>query len=100
MGMNAVNRYVPTRHTTHQRSSPAWLLLSLALVLTLLAGCMPIQPPAPNLGASQAITLRFAIADTPDRPVIAPYAVEFVAQVKTLSQGKIILEPTWDAGSG
>jgi len=90
---------VPKRSSPHQRISPAWFLISLALVLTLLAGCMPIQPPATNLAASKAITLRFAIADQDKRPS-APYIREFAAQVKTLSQGSITIELVWDAGGG
>src|SRR5690242_18430671 len=97
--MNAVNRYVPTLRTTRQRGSPWWLLSSLALVLTLLVGCMPIQPAATNLAPSKAITLRLAIADQDKRPS-APYVREFADQVKTLSQGSLTIELVWDAGGG
>jgi TRAP-type C4-dicarboxylate transport system substrate-binding protein/beta-lactamase regulating signal transducer with metallopeptidase domain len=44
------------------------------------------------------ITLRLALADAQGRPSEA-YINEFIAQVKTLSGGKITIEPTWDAGS-
>src|SRR5262245_42187891 len=100
MSMNAVNRYVPTHRMTHQGVSTWWLLSSLALVLALLAGCMPIQPPATNLGANEAITLRFAIPDEQGRPQIDPYVDEFVAQAHALSQGSITIEPIWDGGRG
>src|SRR5947207_14336328 len=98
--MNAVNRFVPTRRTTRQRVSAWWLLSSLTLVLALLAGCMPIQPPATNLSTSKAITLRFAISDAKGGAPSEPYELEFMAQVKTLSQGSLTIEPIWDAGSG
>ncbi len=97
--MNATNRFVPTR-STHQRVSRVWLLSSLALVLALLVACMPIQPSATNLGASKAITLRFAVSDGEGHPQIDPYVHEFVDQVHKLSQGKITIELTWDAGGG
>ena len=78
--MNAVKRYVPTRRTTPQRNSQVWLLSSLALVLSLLAGCMPVQRTATNLSTNEAITLRFAISDEQGKPQIDPYVDEFVAQ--------------------
>ena len=87
---------VPKGCFIHQRISLRWWVSSLALVVALLAGCMPIQPQA----ASQAITLRFAIPDEQGRPVIDPYVHEFIDQAHSLSQGKITIEPTWDAGSG
>src|SRR4051794_22856353 len=96
--MNAIKRYVPTQRTTHQHVSSAWLFSSLALVLILVAGCMPIQPPATSLATSKAITLHLAVADAAGRPS-APYVLAFVDQVKTLSQGNLIIEPLWDAGS-
>jgi hypothetical protein len=49
----------------------------------LLAGCMPIQPSATNLAPSQAITLRFAIADGKGGKPSEPYELEFIDQVKT-----------------
>ena len=88
---------VPKHSSTHQRSSPGWLLSSLVLVLALLAGCVPIRQPA---ATSQAITLRFAISDSEGKPRIDNYVHEFVDQVHTLSQGKITIELVWDAGSG
>ena len=92
--MNAVPRY----SSKQQRISPGWLLSSLALVLTLVAGCVPIQPEAPAEPA--AITLRFAIPDGEGLPRIDNYVHEFVDQVHALSQGQITIEPTWDGGSG
>src|SRR5690242_19610842 len=87
---------VPKRSSPQQRSSQVWLLSSLTLVLILLAGCMPIQPAA----APAAITLRFAISDGEGLPRIDNYVHEFVDQVHTLSQGKITIEPIWEAGNG
>jgi TRAP-type C4-dicarboxylate transport system substrate-binding protein len=42
-------------------------------------------------------TLRLAVADQGGRPS-EPYVLEFVEQVKTLSNGDITIEPIWDAG--
>lgn len=86
---------VPKRSCLHRGSAPACLLSSLALVLALLAGCMPIQPAA----APAAITLRFAISDGQGLPRIDNYVHEFVDQVHVLSQGQITIEPTWEAGN-
>lgn len=94
--MNFVKRFVSTHRKTNPRVSLGWFLSSVALVLALLAGCMPIQPAA----APEAITLRFAISDGEGLPRIDNYVHEFVDQVHALSQGKITIEPTWDAGSG
>jgi len=94
--MNGIKRFVPPRRLTRQRLSPGWLVSSLVLVLTLLAGCVPIQPPPP----AEAITLRFAVSDGEGHPVIDNYVHEFVDQVHALSQGKITIELVWDAGGG
>ena len=90
---------VPKRSSMHQRVSPAWLASSLALVLALLAGCMPIQPPATKLAAPEAITLRFAIPEAQGR-TLTPSVLEFIDQVKTLSKGSITIEPVWDPMAG
>lgn len=87
---------VPNRSFTHQRSSPTWLLSSLALVLALVAGCMPIQPAA----APKPITLRLALPDGPGLPRIDNYVQEFITQTLTLSQGAITIEPVYHAGDG
>src|SRR3954453_7062041 len=97
--MNVTNRFVPTR-STHPHVRPVWRLSSLALVLALLAGCMPIQPAATNSAPSKAVTLRFAISDAKGGAPSEPFELEFIAQVKTLSQGSITIEPTWDGGNG
>src|SRR4051794_35120636 len=94
--MNVVNRFVPTPGSARQRISLRWLLSSLALVLTLVAGCMPVQPAAPD----KAITLRFGVPDGEDVARVADYFHEFAAQVNALSQGKITIEPVWNAGDG
>lgn len=74
--------------------SRLWLMSSLALVLALLVGCVPIQ----RVVAPKPITLRFAISDGEGRPS-DPYVHEFVDQVHNLSNGAITIEPVWDAGS-
>jgi TRAP-type C4-dicarboxylate transport system substrate-binding protein/Tol biopolymer transport system component len=43
-------------------------------------------------------TLQLAVADAPGRPS-EPYVLEFIEQVKTLSDGDITIEPIWQAGS-
>jgi TRAP-type transport system periplasmic protein len=48
--------------------------------------------------AQDAVTLRLAVTDPLGRPSEA-YINEFIAQVKTLSDGKITIEPTWEAGA-
>jgi len=45
-----------------------------------------------------SIILQLAVADAPGRPS-EPYVIEFIEQVKTLSDGDITIEPTWQAGS-
>jgi TRAP-type C4-dicarboxylate transport system substrate-binding protein len=42
-----------------------------------------------------SITLQLAVADKGGRPS-EPYVLEFIEQVKTLSNGHIIIEPTWE----
>jgi TRAP-type transport system periplasmic protein len=51
-----------------------------------------------TLAQNEAITLRFAVSDQEGRPSEA-YVLEFIAQVKTLSNGNITIEPIWDAGA-
>jgi TRAP-type transport system periplasmic protein len=50
-----------------------------------------------SIAQDEEITLRLGIADPQGRPSQA-YLEEFIAQVKTLSNGKITIEPTWEAG--
>ena len=51
--------------------------------------------PAQN---QSSIILQLAVADAPGRPS-EPYVLEFIEQVKTLSDGDITIEPIWQAGS-
>jgi TRAP-type C4-dicarboxylate transport system substrate-binding protein len=87
-------------------------LIGVALVLVIsLTACAPrvastpISPTAasiptttmPTAGdAPRAITLRLAVADQGGRPS-DPYVLEFMEQVKTLSNGNLTIEPIWDA---
>lgn len=50
-----------------------------------------------TVAQDEQITLRLGIADPQGRPSQA-YLEEFIAQVKTLSEGKITIEPFWEAG--
>ena len=65
----------------------------LFIVVTLLTACAPKAAPAP----SEPITLRMGIPDG-DNVLYAPYVLEFIQQAKTLSNGAITIEPTWEAG--
>ncbi len=50
-------------------------------------------------GANEdTLTVRLAIFDPQGRPS-EPYVLEFINQVKTLSNGSLTIEPFWDAGS-
>jgi TRAP-type C4-dicarboxylate transport system substrate-binding protein len=75
------------------------LVLGMVLFLAVTA-CAPqvaATPAAPSI-PDQPVTLRFAIADAEGR-ASDPYVHEFIDQVKTLSNGNIIIEPIWDAGA-
>ena len=82
------------------------LLYLLVVIVCLVTACAPqaaatsTVASAPVATATQAepITLRFAIADFDDA-LSRPYVLEFIEQVKSLSNGNITIEPTWDAGS-
>jgi len=65
----------------------------LLIVVTLLTACVPKAAPAPT----EPITLRMGIPDG-DNVLYAPYVLEFIQQAKTLSNGTITIEPTWEAG--
>jgi beta-lactamase regulating signal transducer with metallopeptidase domain len=67
-------------------------MISISMILFTIIGANLI------FAQDDEITLRLAIAELTDRPV-QPYVEEFIAQVKTLSNGKMTIEPTWDAGS-
>lgn len=65
--------------------------LFIVIVLLVLTACAPQAPDEP-------VTLRLAMADEEDRPS-GPYVLEFIEQVKTLSNGSISIEPIWEAGN-
>ena len=58
----------------------------------------PASAPLATAVHDESITLRFAVADPEGRPS-DPYVHEFIEQAKTLSNGNITIEPTWDAGN-
>jgi TRAP-type transport system periplasmic protein len=74
-----------------------YLLIIGFLIVT---ACTPQVPATsePTSAPDQPITLRLAVADAQDRPS-TPYVLEFIEQVKTLSDGNITIEPIWDAGA-
>jgi TRAP-type C4-dicarboxylate transport system substrate-binding protein len=51
-----------------------------------------------TLAQDDSVTLRLAINDPQGRPS-EPYVLEFIAQVNSLSNGSLTIEPYWDAGS-
>ena len=69
------------------------LNLLIVVVLLVITACSPQVTAAPV----EPITLRLAIPDG-DSVLYAPYILEFVQQAKTLSNGNITIEPTWEAG--
>ena len=90
--------------------SRLFYLLSIA-VFVMVTACTPqvaatpeatsaevTAAPAVPLTPDEPVTLRLAVADEEGRPS-DPYVHEFIDQVKTLSNGTITIEPTWDAGS-
>jgi TRAP-type C4-dicarboxylate transport system substrate-binding protein len=70
----------------------------LLVAIILVTGCTPqITPVATVVQEEPTTTLRLAVSDGEDDPD-APYALEFIQQVKTLSNGNITIEPVWHAG--
>jgi TRAP-type C4-dicarboxylate transport system substrate-binding protein len=63
------------------------------------AGLTPTVTAGPLATSPQgeSVTLRLAVSDEQGYPS-EPIAVEFIEQVKTLSNGSITIEPLWDAG--
>lgn len=98
--------------TTHSfRNMHHWLVRSGlvtcgVLAMSLAASCVPVQqqPSASTAATAVApaaapLTLQFAVSDGDGRPS-APYVHEFIDQVAALSNGSMVIEPVWDAGSG
>src|ERR1043166_2965702 len=76
------------------------LLLSFVIVNLFITACIPQIPVTSNtttVSQDNPITLRLAVADAQENPS-GPYALEFIQQVKTLSDGNITIEPVWNAG--
>jgi TRAP-type C4-dicarboxylate transport system substrate-binding protein/beta-lactamase regulating signal transducer with metallopeptidase domain len=67
-------------------------MISISMVLFFIVGANLI------FAQDDEVTLRLAVTDPQGRPSEA-YINEFIAQVKTLSDGKITIEPTWEAGA-
>jgi WD40 repeat protein len=59
-----------------------------------LQASLAAKPPQTEPGT---ITLRLAVSDGGGRPS-EPYVLEFIEQVKTISNGNITIEPIWQAG--
>lgn len=59
-----------------------------------LQASLAAKPPQTEPGT---ITLRLAVSDGGGRPS-EPYVLEFIEQVKTISNGSITIEPIWQAG--
>ena len=75
------------------------LFIALLIALLALGACAPqVQETSPEpVTAPESVTLRLAIPDG-DNVLYAPYVLEFIQQAKTLSNGTITIEPTWQAG--
>ena len=74
-----------------------YLLVVVFLIVTACAPQAAVSPPTASI-PDEPITLRLAVADAEGRPS-EPYVLEFIEQVKMLSDGNITIEPTWDAGA-
>jgi TRAP-type C4-dicarboxylate transport system substrate-binding protein len=69
------------------------IFIILLIAVLSLTACSPKT----TLARDEPVTLRMAIADEAGRPS-EDYVNEFIAQVKTISNGNITIEPIWDAG--
>jgi len=70
----------------------------LLLAILALSACAPqVVETSVVASAPAPVTLRLAIPDS-DTVLYAPYVLEFIEQAKTLSNGTITIEPTWEAG--
>jgi TRAP-type C4-dicarboxylate transport system substrate-binding protein/beta-lactamase regulating signal transducer with metallopeptidase domain len=67
-------------------------MISISMILFTIVGASLI------FAQDDEITLRLALADQSEVPQIQPYVTEFIEQVKTLSNGKITIEPFYRAG--
>jgi TRAP-type C4-dicarboxylate transport system substrate-binding protein len=74
------------------------ILLLTACAPQVAATSIPASAPSATAAPDKPITLRMAVSDAEGRPS-EPYVLEFIEQVKTLSDGNISIEPTWDAGA-
>ena len=74
------------------------ILLLTACAPQVAATSIPTSAPSATAAPDKPITLRLAVSDAQGRPS-EPYVLEFIDQVKTLSNGNITIEPTWDAGA-
>gem|GEM_PF-928607 len=80
-------------------------VVALLIAVVALSACSPQAAPPPTAPSApvvesariEPITLRLAIPDGDD-VLYAPYVMEFIQQAKTLSNGKVTIEPTWQAG--
>jgi TRAP-type C4-dicarboxylate transport system substrate-binding protein len=70
------------------------LLIIVAVLAVTVTACAPQIAMTSTPVQDQSITLRFAVADKEGSPS-EPYVLEFIEQVKTLSNGDITIEPAW-----
>lgn len=93
-GLLVVSACTPQVETPTQpaRSNPTQM--AAKTVETNPANPIPTETPDRN----EPITLRLAVADAEGRPSY-PYVLEFIEQARALSNGSIVIEPTWDAGT-
>ncbi|HJS29443.1 MAG TPA: hypothetical protein VJ768_07465, partial [Anaerolineales bacterium] len=78
--------------------------LMFVILCFLVTGCSeaaltstPTIAPVASPAQEETITLTLAVADEPGVPS-TPYVLEFIEQVKRLSNGKMIVKPLWRGG--
>src|SRR5690349_14631045 len=86
--------------------------LFVLAALLLITACAPQVAATPNATSIPVSASATAILPIPDEPITLhlavsdaqgrasePYVLEFVDEVKNISNGKITIVPTWDAGA-
>jgi TRAP-type C4-dicarboxylate transport system substrate-binding protein len=74
-----------------------YMFIVTALLIGACAPQIPVTSRTTTASQDKPITLRLAVADEQNNPS-GPYALEFIQQVKTRSNGSITIQPIWNAG--
>jgi Tol biopolymer transport system component/TRAP-type C4-dicarboxylate transport system substrate-binding protein len=72
-------------------------LIQIIVFLIAVIALSACAPQVADSSTETSLTLRLAVSDEQGYPS-EPLVLEFIDQVKKLSNGNIIIEPTWDAG--